>query len=212
MLLRSRRRPGLIPGGIVRVVPAIAVAVAAVVLAGCAAGEPTTYGPTVAGPTIVAKSSAPVAPPSLPADEQPVNRVSGKSLCALFSSADISSTLGLKVGKVAVSKQGPYSVCTWKAAKGDGTVTITRAPGNYYPAFENKIVAAAKARKARGRKDLDGIADQAFAIGASVSGVPIWYGAALLGGVLTGVELSGAGSQAGIATIKGFLIEILARG
>jgi hypothetical protein len=194
----------------VRVVSTIAVAVAAVVLTGCAAGEATTYGPTVAGPTLTKKSSAPAAQPSLPEDEQPVARVTGKTLCGLFSSAEISATLGLPVGKVAESKQGPYSVCTWKSAH--GVVSITRSDGEYYAAFEQKIVAAAKARKARGRKELEGIADKAFAIGASVSGVPIWYGAALLGGVLTGVEVSGAGSQASIATVKGFLIEILARG
>jgi hypothetical protein len=204
--------PGLIPGGIVRVVSTIAVAVAAAVLTGCAAAEPTTYGATVAGPTITNKSSAPAPQPTLPADEQPVNRVTGESLCGLFSSAEIGATLGLPVGKVAVSKDGPYSVCTWKSTKGGGTVTITRADGNYYAAFEKKIAAAAQARKARGRKELEGIADEAFAIGASVSGVPIWYGAALLGGVLTGIEVSGAGSKASIATAKGFMIEILARG
>ena len=190
----------------------VATIAVAALLTGCASGEPTTYGPTVAGPTITNKTSAPVAPPSLPEDEEPVTRVTGKSLCALFSSAEIGATLGLPVGKVAVSKDGPYSVCTWKAKKGDGTVTISRAGGNYYAAFSQKIIAAAKARKARGRKDLEGIADEAFAIGASVSGVPIWYGAALLGGVLTGIEVSGAGSKASIATAKGFMIEILARG
>jgi hypothetical protein len=204
--------PGLIPGGIVRVVSTIAVAVAAAVLTGCAAAEPTTYGPTVAGPTKTDKPSAPPVQQSLPEDEQPVARVTGKTLCGLFSSAEISATLGLPVGKVAESKQGPYSVCTWKSAKGGGTVSITRADGKYYADFEKKIVAAAKARKARGRKELEGIADEAFAIGASVSGVPIWYGAALLGGVLTGIEVSGAGSSASIATAKGFMIEILARG
>jgi len=193
-----------------RGVKAIAVALASVVLAGCAAAEPTTYGATVAGPTITPKSSAPPPPPSLPDDEQPVVRVTGKTLCDRFTSAEISEVLGLKVGKVAVSKQGPYSVCTWKAAH--GTVTITRADGRYYAAFSQKIIAAAKARKARGRKELEGIADEAFAIGASVSGVPIWYGAALLGGLVTGIEVSGAGSKASIATAKGFLIEILARG
>ena len=193
-----------------RVVSTIAVAVAAVVLTGCAAEEPTTYGPTVAGPTLRDKPSKPTAPPSLPEDEQPVARVTGKTLCDRFSTAEISATLGLRIGKVAVSKQGPYFVCTWKSAH--GVVSITRADGKYYTDFEKRIVAAAKARKARGRKELEGIADKAFAIGASVSGVPIWYGAALLGGLLTGIEISGAGSKASIATAKGFMIEILARG
>ena len=95
---------------------------------------------------------------------------------------------------------------------GGGIVTITRADGAQYAALEKKIVAIAQAKKARGRKELEGVGDRAFAIGASVSGVPIWNAAVLHSGLLTGVEVSGAKSKSSIATVKDFLIEILARG
>jgi hypothetical protein len=198
----------LIPGGIVPVADALA----AVVLTGCAAEEPTTYGPTVAGPTITAKTSAPVAPPSLPEDEQPVPRVTGKSLCELFSPAEISATLGLPVGKVAVSKDGPYSVCTWKSPKG------WRHSHDYPGRWQ--LLPGVREEDRRGRQDQEGPRAQA-ARRDRRRGLPdrrlrqrcpdlVRRG--LLGGVLTGIEVSGAGSKASIATAKGFMIEILARG
>jgi len=193
----------------------------ALVLTGCAAEETRTYGPTTAGPT---KTSGPrtSSPTEAPTSEDPALapvRVTGAALCELFSTAEIGDVLGLAVGKVVVSKQGAYSVCTWKTTKavnakvpGGGIVTITRADGGRYAEYSKKITAIAQAKKARGRKVLEGVGDQAFAIGASVSGVPIWNAAVLQGGLLTGVEVSGAKSKASIATVKAFMIEILARG
>jgi len=184
-------------------------------VAGCAAEEPTTYGPTVAGPTKKPKPSAPVPEPTLPEAEKPVERVTGGPLCSRFSTVEISRQLGLEVRKAVVSKNGPYSVCTWrtvKAVEGEGVVTITRGEGSLYSAFEKQVVAEAKSKKARGRKELEGVGDVGFAIGASVSGVPNWYAGVEQGGVLTGVRLSGAGSKASVGTIKAFMIEVLARG
>lgn len=184
-------------------------------VAGCAAEEPTTYGPTVAGPTKKPKTSAPAPEPTLPEAEKPVERVTGGPLCSRFSTAEISRQLGLEVRKVVVSKSGPYSVCTWrtvKAVEGEGVVTITRGDGSLYSAFEKQVVAEAKSKKARGRKQLEGVGDVGFAIGASVSGIPNWYAGVEQGGVLTGVRLSGAGSKASVGTIKAFMIEVLARG
>jgi hypothetical protein len=161
------------------------------------------------------KSSPPPAAPTLPEGEEPVVRVAGASLCSLFSTAEISQVLSLSVQKVAVSKCGPCSVCTWKTVKpveGGGIVTITRGDGSQYAAFEKEITAEANAKKARGRKELEGVGDATFAMGASVIGVPKWYAAVVQGGVLTGIRMAGAGSSASIATAKAFMIEILARG
>lgn len=198
-------------GGTVR---ALVVAVALIgVLAGCAAGEPTTYGPTVAGPTKTSTPGAPLPPdPALDDPEEPVARVTGKTLCQLFTSAEISKALGLPVGKVVASRQGRYSRCVWKSAKGDGIVAITRGDGADYEALKQQFVAEATAAKARGRKDLAGVGDVGFAIGASVSGIPNWRAVAVNAGVLTGVQMSGEGSLAGLGTIKEFLIDLLARG
>jgi hypothetical protein len=184
-------------------------------LTGCAAEEPTTYGPTVAGPTKTSKPSSAPTVPALPEGEEPVVRKAGASLCALFSTAEISDLLGLPVKKVVSSKRGPYSVCTWKTVKpvaGPGIVTITRGDGALYSAYEKETVAEANKQKARGRKELEGVGDAAFAMGASVSGIPNWYAAVLQGGYLTGIQVAGEGSAASIATAKAFMIEILARG
>ncbi len=164
---------------------------AVLVLGGCAAGEPTTYGPTVAGPTKTSKPSTAPTSRALPEGEEPVVRKAGASLCSLFSTAEISDLLGLPVRKVVASKKGPYSVCTWKTVKpveGGGIVSITRGDGALYSAYEKQIVAEANKQKARGRKELEGVGDVAFAMGASVSGVPNWYAAVLQGGYLTGIQ------------------------
>jgi hypothetical protein len=185
----------------------------AVVLAGCATEQPQ-YGPTVAGPTTTpgSKTPRPVVQETL-VESEPKVPVTGAALCKLFTSAEITKLLGLQVGKVVASRQGPYSSCTWKTTKAaGGIVTITRADGRYYAAYEKKIVTVSEARKARGRKELEGLGAGAFAMGASVNGVPTWQAVALQGGLLTGVEVSGAGSKSSIATVKEFLIEILARG
>jgi hypothetical protein len=51
-----------------------------------------------------------------------------------------------------------------------------------------------------------------FALGASVSGVPIWNAATLQGDLMTAVEVSGAQSKSSVATVTDFLVEVLARG
>lgn len=186
----------------------------ALLVTGCAGGEPTTYGPTTAGPVLRPKTAAPEPGPSLPEIEQPTPVVA-KSLCELFSTAEISTRLGLPVRKVVASRRGPYSVCTWTAVKpveGGGIVTITRADAGQYAAFSHDMIAEAKSKKARGRKQLEGVGDEGFAIGASVSGVPIWYAAVVHADRLTGVQISGAGSKSSVGTIKAFMIEVLARG
>ncbi|WP_328323096.1 DUF3558 domain-containing protein [Kribbella sp. NBC_00382] len=193
--------------------PALVLA-AVLLVAGCAAEEPTTYGPTTAGPTIRPKTSAPVDESTLPPIEEE-STAPPKPLCEIFSTAEISTTLGLAVRKAVTSKNGPYITCTWATVKpvdGPGVVTITRGDGSLYTAYSQKMIGEAKAKKARGKKLLEGVGDQGFAIGASVSGIPIWYAAVEHAGVLTGVQLSGAGSKASVGTIKAFMIEILARG
>jgi hypothetical protein len=187
---------------------------AVLLVAGCAAEEPTTYGPTAAGPTVRPKTSATEPEPSLPNVEE-TTEAPAKPLCSMFSTAEISATLGLPVSKAVASQRGPYSVCTWttvKAVAGDGVVTLTRGDGALYDAFGKQVVAEATKKKARGRKELEGVGDDGFAIGASVSGIPNWYATVVHAGVLTGVRMSGAGSKASVGTIKAFMIEILARG
>jgi hypothetical protein len=153
----------------------------------------------------------------LPAEQ--VHVTGAAALCNLFTTAEITDRLGLEVSKGTAVKSGPYSVCTWKTTKavnarvpGGGIVTITRADGRYYRDFEKKVTAVAKAQKAHGRRDLQRIGDTAFALGASVSGVPIWHAATLQGDLMTAVELSGAKSKSSVGTITDFLIEVLARG
>jgi hypothetical protein len=186
----------------------------ALLVSGCAGEEPTTYGPTSAGPTTRPETTEPEPEISLPEIEEPT-LAAAKSLCEMFSTAEISARLGLPVRKAVARKRGPYSVCTWTAVKpvdGGGVVTITRADAGQYAAFSRDLIAEAGSRKARGRKQLEGVGDEGFAIGASVSGVPIWYAAVVHGDLLSGVQLSGAGSKASVGTIKAFMIEVLARG
>ncbi|NEA32830.1 DUF3558 domain-containing protein [Streptomyces sp. SID13031] len=187
----------------------------ALLVTGCAAEEPTTYGPTTAGPTLRPKSTGPRTPdPSLP-NIDATTEPTAKPLCSIFTTAEITATLGLPVRKVVAGKRGPYVTCTWttvKPVEGPGSVTITRGDGAQYDAFSQQMIAEAKSKKARGKKLLEGVGDEGFAIGASVSGVPIWYAVVQHAGVLTGVQVSGAGSKASVGTIKAFMIEVLARG
>lgn len=204
--------PGLIPGGKVRF-PVLLLATV-LLLAGCAAEEPTTYGPSVAGPTVRPKTSEPTTvDPSLPNIEE--TEAPPKPLCQMFTTAEITAALGLPVRNAVTGKSGPYVTCTWTTVKpvdGPGNITITRADGAQYDAFSKQVIAEAQTKKARGKKLLEGVGDEGFAIGASVSGVPIWYAVVEHAGVLTGVQIAGAGSKASVGTIKAFMIEILARG
>jgi hypothetical protein len=188
-------------------------------LAACGASEPKAYGPTAAGPTKTSgpSTAAPADVPSLAAE--PTRATTGAALCNLFTTAEVTDRLGLEVSKGTATKSGPYSVCTWKTTKavnkrvpGGGIVTITRADGRNYPDLEKKITAMAKTKKAHGRRDLQGIGDTAFALGASVSGVPIWNAATLQGDLVTAVEVSGAQSKSSVATVTDSLVEVLARG
>jgi hypothetical protein len=200
-----------------RGLPALAV-VLILLLTGCGASKPKAYGPTTAGPTKTSKpsTSGPTEVPSLPAEHI---HATGAALCNLFTTAEITDRLGLEVAKGTAVKSGPYSVCTWKTTAavnkrvpGGGIVTITRADGRNFPDFEKKITAAGKIKKAHGRRHLQGIGDTAFALGASVSGVPNWNAATLEGNLMTAVEVSGAKSKSSIATVTDFLVEVLARG
>lgn len=187
---------------------------AALLVAGCAAEEPTTYGPTTAGPSLRAKTSTPGPQPTLP-DYEATTEATAKPLCSMFTTAEITAALGLPVRNVVAGKKGPYVTCTWttvKPVEGPGNITITRGVGAQYEAFSQQMIAEAKGKKARGKKQLEGVGDEGFAIGASVSGVPIWYAAVEHAGVLTGLQISGAGSKSSVGTLKAFMIEILARG
>jgi hypothetical protein len=188
-------------------------------LTACGASEPKAYGPTTAGPTKTSgpSTAAPADMASLAAER--TQATGAAALCNLFTTAEITDRLGLEVSEGTAVKSGPYSVCTWKTTTavnkrvpGGGIVTITRADGRNYPDFEKKIRAVAKTKKAHGRRDLEGIGDTAFALGASVSGVPIWHAATLQGDLMMAAELSGAKSKSSVGTITDFLVEVLARG
>jgi hypothetical protein len=186
-------------------------------LAACGASEPKAYGPTTAGPTKTSRPST-SPPDDLPTPVATRTHVIGAALCNLFTTAEITDRLGLEVSKGTAVKSGPYSVCTWKTTTavnkrvpgGGGIVTITRADGKYYPDLEKKIRAVAKAK--HGHRHLAGIGDTAFALGALVSGVPIWNAATLQGNLMTAVEVSGAKSKSSVRTVTDFLVEVVARG
>jgi hypothetical protein len=169
-------------------------------------------------------------PPPLEAPE-PVSASTtagtNSSPCALFSTQEVSRVLGLEVRQVERSRQGVYVVCTWRAKNepkvpswrrgdpvtetDDGIVTITRAAARYFNDLERQVTATARRRNADAREDLYGIGLGAFAIGGSVSGVPIWNAVARHDEHVTAVEVSGADSRSGIATIKDFLALTIAR-
>lgn len=207
------------------------VVLAAVVLlplAGCGDDEPKSYGPTVAGPTRTSSpqtGKGPADAPTTPGSQTVAPKIvtTGTALCKLYSTADIAGRLGKPVGAGVPFKDGPYVGCAWKAGKsGDvqvkggrvipTVVTLTRGPARYYAAYQTKITALAKSRKASGDQVVRGIGDEAFAIGSSVKGVPIWYGGTRRGGWLTGVEMSGAKTKAGIVAVSDLLLDTLERG
>jgi hypothetical protein len=93
----------------------------------------------------------------------------------------------------------------------DGIVTITRGDARNYTHLAKRVMALAKPKKATGRQDLPSIGAGAFAIGASVSGVPIWHAVGLQNDVAVAVEVSGAESNSSIATVSQFLLVTLSR-
>jgi hypothetical protein len=193
--------------------------------AGCAS-ENKTFGVTTAGPTKTSapeSASVPVPPPPAPTRATTPE----VSVCELFSTADVTGVLGLDVSEVTKTKEGPDTVCTWRAKKAGetpawrkedpvaefegGLVTIRRAPASAYGDLVRNVEAEAKSQKAAGRQDLSWIGNGAFAIGASVSGVPIWRAVAQHGRLVTAVQVSGARSKSSVATVGDFLTWTIAR-
>jgi hypothetical protein len=135
--------------------------------------------------------------------------------------------LGLAVGPATRTEQGPFTVCTWKATnppavpswrKGDpvtrwddGLVTITTGNAGHYTELVNQVRSLARQQNATGRQDLSWVGNGAFAVGASVSGVPIWHAVAAHKGRVVAVEVTGADSKSSIATVSGFLLSVLDR-
>ena len=206
-----------------RVRGALAVGVAMVLgVAGCAQRQ-ETYGAGSAGPTVSSTPSVrPVAPTTAAATSAPPRPK--RSPC-LFSDADITDLLGLAVLPGTRTRQGSTVVCTWKAKDepavprwrrsdpvtrwDDGLVTITRAPATHYTDVADRVVALARLQKATGRQELPSAGEGGFAIGASVSGVPIWHAVAVHHGQVVAVEVSGAGTQSSLATVSDFLLTAL---
>ena len=193
--------------------------------AGCS-GEDKTFGVTTAGPT---KTSAPESTPvPVPTPKAPAPAASPKTpVCELFSTEDVTGVLGPEVTEVAKTSEGPYTVCTWRAKNAadtpawreedpvaefeGGLVTIRRGPASAYGDLARTVEEEARSQKAAGRHELSWLGNGAFAIGASVSGVPIWRAVAQHDGVVTAVQVSGARSRSSVATVGDFLTLTIAR-
>jgi hypothetical protein len=94
----------------------------------------------------------------------------------------------------------------------DGIVTITRGRANHYADLEQSVTDVAVAQRATGRQELTNVGGSfAFAIGASVSGVPIWKAVAVDGEAVVAVEVSGAESNSSLAVVADFLDRVLRR-
>ena len=196
--------------------------------AGCA-GETQSFGVTSAGPTKSATRAA--EPAGRTASERPERRAQPRrtpsTLCELFPTGQVTSWLGLSVRPGRLSSRGRFQTCTWRAAESprvpswrvgdpvlatdDGIVTITRGPVDGYSTLAERITATARAKKASSTKDLTQFGTGAFAIGASVSGVPIWKAVAIDGSFVVAVEMSGADSRSSVARVGEFLGETLRR-
>lgn len=192
--------------------------------AGCGAAEPKEYGATQAGPTKVSKPLIADQPPRVEdsGSDEPKVVTSSAGLCALYTEAQIEEFLGRPVreGRPGTSKTN--ASCTWpgtgKPVKTKGSppvpivVSITRAKATRYDAIHENTVAKAESRSAGGAQIIRGVGDEAFAIGASVKGVPIWYGGARHGDWMTVVEMSGGNTKAGVASVTEFLLDIIEHG
>jgi hypothetical protein len=73
------------------------------------------------------------------------------------------------------------------------------------------VTAVAEAKGAGGRQELTHLYPGGFAVGASVSGVPLWTAVALHEDAVIAVEVSGADSRSSIATVSDFLGRTLDR-
>ena len=194
-------------------------------LAACA-NEPVGFGATTAGPTLTsAPSESAEAAPRTPATATTPG--TSASPCGLFTQAEITKVLGLAVHRPVPSRPGPYLRCTWKAQRkprvpswrrsdpvtkwDDGIVTITSGDAKHYAALAKRVTTLAERQRATGRKELTWIGSGAFAVGGSISGVPIWHAIAVHSGRVTAVEVSGAGSRSSVATVGDFLFSTLDR-
>jgi hypothetical protein len=185
------------------------------------AGDAKEYGATEAGPT---KRAQPLVADKAPPAEEPGQKVvtTSAGLCELYTPAEIEERLGLPVheGKPVAGKS--YASCRWLGvgmpaeAKGvrpvPTVVSITRGKAGQYADYRASITAVAEQRSASGGQDLRGVGDEAYAIGASVKGIPIWYGGARHEDWMTAVEMSGGGSKAGVASVTELLLDIIERG
>ena len=207
--------------------PAVALALTSVLLGSAACGgERQTYGPTVAGPTQTSSPSRDDPPtPALAVPRASQRR--DVAVCELFTNAEISTWLGLEVGRGVPSRAGGLRRCSWRAVDApevppwrtgdpvlefdDGTVSITRGRAEDYLALARRLTAEAQQKTADGVQELSGVGSGAFAVGASVSGVPIWSAVAMDGEVAVAVELSGAGSRSSVARVRRFLARSLSR-
>jgi hypothetical protein len=215
----------------------VAVMAMALSLAGCGdhgrklyGADTDLVGPTrTATPTPSPREATPqsaAAAPSSPSSPSSTSR-RGTSRCDLFTRAEIEKILGLQVAPVVTSSRDGMDVCTWRSTetpkvkswlKGDpvlehdeGVVSITRGPIERAASLEARVVEEAKRKKAGGRQELPHLGRGAFAIGASVSGVPIWYAVGLDRDEVVGVQVSGADSRSGVGTVTDFLGRTLAR-
>ncbi len=190
----------------------------------CGPAAPKEYGATEAGPTKVSKPLIADQPPPAddPAEDEPKIVTSSAGLCAMYTEEQIEEFIGRPVreGRPGTSKTN--ASCEWvgtgKPAQGKGTppiptvVSITRAKAARYDTIHSNVVDKAESRKAGGAQVVRGVGDQAFAIGASVKGIPIWYGGARHGDWMTVVEMSGGRTKAGVASVTELLLDIIEHG
>ncbi|MBM7791019.1 hypothetical protein [Tenggerimyces flavus] len=207
-------------GRVVLVVLLVAAAAA------CGVEEPKEYGATRAGPTKVSKPLIADQPPqvddSAENEDEPKVVTSSAGLCKLYTQEQIGEFLGRSVreGRPGTSKTS--ASCVWagtgKPTKTKGAppvpivVSITRAKATRYDTIHANTVEMAESRSAGGAQVIRGVGDEAFAIGASVKGVPIWYGGARHGDWMTVVEMSGGNSKAGVVSVTEFLLDIIEHG
>lgn len=219
-----------------RRVAASLLAFAAILATSACAQNDTEYGAATAGPTLAPDpSSAPVgstAGAREVASPEPTEAAASapgrkKGVCDLFTVEEVTTRLGAAVNDGSAGSEGGVESCTWKVrtpAKlpgwltGDpvlphaqGTVTVTRAPAGQARALQRTMLTDAEEVKADTRVDLRDMGTGAFAIGGSVSGVPIWRAMAVRRDIAVSVRLSGYGTLAGEAEVKGFLGDVLTR-
>jgi hypothetical protein len=208
----------------------LTLAVQSVVVA-CAAGAEVEYGAGRVGPTTDAGPTTPATASPAPARKEGPSKAREprppRTVCGLFSTAAVSDRLGLEVADGALTRRGTERTCTWNAVADprvpkwrigdpvlrhdDGIVTVTTAPGKAYRAVRARIERKSHARGGSAQQELDQFGPDAFAMGASVSGVPLWFAVARHEGRVVAVEVSGADSRASIATVIEFLGQTLAR-